>query len=87
MLGQSAIIGSSSSPAKSRVFIYEVSGLKQNEQNDNNSYQLRSSGNVFIKVPYARMNEEMQRISKMGGRIVNIHTSEASIGGSSDSED
>jgi phycocyanin-associated rod protein len=27
---------------------------------------------VFIKVPYSRMNEEMQRITRMGGKIVSI---------------
>ncbi len=53
-------------------FRYEVSGLRQNDQTDNNDYPIRSSGSVFITVPYARMNEEMQRISRLGGKIVNI---------------
>ena len=78
MLGQSVISGSSSSPSKNRVFIYEVVGLKQNDENDHNSYPFRSSSNVFIKVPYARMNQEMRRIGLMGGKIVNITTSEPS---------
>ncbi len=72
MLGSSVIGGSSVSPSKSRVFVYEVTGLKQNETNDSNNYQFRSSSSVFVRVPYNRMNEEMQRISKMGGTIVNI---------------
>ncbi len=72
MLGSSVIGGSSSSPSKSRVFVYEVTGLKQNETNDSNNYQFRSSSSVFVRVPYNRMNEEMQRINKMGGTIVNI---------------
>jgi phycocyanin-associated rod protein len=55
-----------------RVFRYEVVGLRQNETNDQNSYPIRSSGSVFITVPYNRMNEEMQRISRMGGQIVGI---------------
>ncbi len=71
MLGSSLIRGSSS-PSKNRVFIYEVTGLKQNENNDSNSYPIRNSSSVFVQVPYNRMNEEMQRISKMGGTIVNI---------------
>ncbi|GAB4533394.1 MAG: hypothetical protein Tsb0014_18780 [Pleurocapsa sp.] len=70
MLGGSVI--SSNSPAKNRVFVYEVTGLKQSETNDNNSYQFRSSSSVFVRVPYSRMNEEMQRIGRMGGTIVNI---------------
>ena len=72
MLGSSVLGGNSSSPAKNRVFVYEVTGLKQNETNDRNNYQFRSSSSVFISVPYSRMNEEMQRIGKMGGTIVNI---------------
>lgn len=72
MLGSSLVGSSSSSPSKNRVFVYEVTGLRQNETNDNNKYQIRSSSSVFVKVPYSRMNEEMQRISKMGGTIVNI---------------
>lgn len=76
MLGQSVISGSSSSPSSNRVFIYEVTGLRQSTQTDNNNYTIRSSGSVLIKVPYARMNEEMQRISRLGGKIVNIMTSD-----------
>lgn len=72
MLGNSVIGGSSSSTAKNRVFVYEVTGLKQNEANDNNNYAFRRSSSVFVSVPYNRMNEEMQRIGKMGGTIINI---------------
>ena len=72
MLGSPLIGGSSSSPSKNRVFVYEVTGLKQNEDNDVNSYDFRSSSSVFVRVPYNRMNEEMLRIGKMGGTIVGI---------------
>lgn len=72
MLGNFVIGGRSSSPAKNRVFVYEVTGLKQSEDNDSNNYPFRSSSSVFVSVPYNRMNEEMQRIGKMGGTIVNI---------------
>ena len=77
MLGSSLVGGSSSSPAKNRVFVYEVAGLKQSETNDNNNYQFRSSSSVFVQVPYARMNEEMQRIGRMGGTIINIQALES----------
>ncbi len=72
MLGKSVISGRSSSTSNNRIFVYEVTGLKQNEANDNNSYSFRQSSSVFVSVPYNRMNEEMQRIGKMGGTIVNI---------------
>lgn len=77
MLGNYLLSGGSSSPAKNRVFVYEVTGLKQNDENDSNSYPFRSSSIVFINVPYSRMNEQMQSISRMGGKIVNIHTRKA----------
>ncbi|MGV2827560.1 phycobilisome linker polypeptide [Myxosarcina sp. GI1(2024)] len=73
MLGNYLVGGRSNSPAKNRVFVYEVKGLKQGDENESkNNYPLRTSSNVFMRVPYNRMNEEMQRISKMGGTIVNI---------------
>jgi len=72
MLGQSALVGASNSPSANRVFVYEVSGLRQSDESDKNSYAVRRSGSVYIKVPYSRMNEEMRRISRLGGTIVNI---------------
>jgi phycocyanin-associated rod protein len=72
MLGQAAIVGAGSNPSASRVFVYEVAGLRQNDENDKNNYQFRQSSNVSIKVPYSRMNEEMRRITRMGGTIVSI---------------
>ncbi|MEB3249017.1 MAG: phycobilisome linker polypeptide [Microcystaceae cyanobacterium] len=71
MLGQSALVGSNNAAAN-RVFIYEVSGLRQTEESDNNAYDFRRSGSVFLKVPYARMNDEMRRITRLGGTIVSI---------------
>jgi len=72
MLGKSALTRASSSTSNGRTFVYEVAGLRQNEQTDNNSYVVRNSGNVLIQVPYSRMNSEMRRISRLGGRIVDI---------------
>jgi hypothetical protein len=74
MLGQSALVNASSSSASNRVFVYEVEGLRQNDQTEMNNYQMRSSSTVAIKVPYSRMNEEMRRIARMGGKIVAIHS-------------
>lgn len=73
MFGQTALGSASSSSAGSRMFRYEVVGLSQNDETDKMNYPIRHSGSVFITVPYNRMNEEMQRISRMGGRIINIH--------------
>jgi sulfite reductase alpha subunit-like flavoprotein len=55
-----------------RYFRYEVVGLRQNDETDRMNHPIRSSSSVFITVPYNRMNEEMQRITRMGGQIVNI---------------
>jgi phycocyanin-associated rod protein len=72
MFGQTTVGTGGISSNASRVFRYEVVGLRQNEENDKNNYSVRYSGSVFVTVPYNRMSEEMQRISRMGGRIVSI---------------
>lgn len=72
MFGQTIVGNGGISSAASRVFRYEVVGLRQNEENDKNNYEISRSGSVFITVPYNRMNEEMQRITRMGGTIVSI---------------
>lgn len=61
-----------------RCFRYEVVGLRQNDETDRMNHPIRSSSSVFITVPYNRMNEEMQRITRMGGQIVNITPFDAS---------
>jgi len=58
--------------ANSRVFVFEVEGMRQGGDSDQLSYPIRRSGRVSITVPYERMNQEMRRISRAGGRIVNI---------------
>jgi phycocyanin-associated, rod len=68
MLAQNAF----GSQTSNRVFLYEVEGLRQNDATDQNNYPIRQSGSTFIKVPYSRMNEEMLRISRLGGKIVSI---------------
>lgn len=60
-----------------RLFVYEVVGLSQNMDNDSLDYPIRRSGSVFITVPYQRMNQEMRRIARMGGRIVSIQSLDA----------
>ncbi len=58
--------------ANQRLFRYEVVGLRQNSQSDRRNFPIRKSGSVFITVPYNRMNEEMRRITRLGGKIVRI---------------
>ncbi|HEY9808150.1 MAG TPA: phycobilisome linker polypeptide [Halomicronema sp.] len=72
MLGQTAYGKTGNSPSASRYYRYEVVGLAQNEQTDKRNFPIRNSGSVFITVPYSKMNEEMQRITRLGGKIVNI---------------
>jgi phycocyanin-associated rod protein len=72
MMGQTAFGSTTTTLSGRRIFVYEVTGLRQTEASDNNTYPIRHSGSVFVKVPYARMNEEMQRITRLGGKIVSI---------------
>jgi phycocyanin-associated, rod len=60
--------------ANDRHFIYEVEGLRQTEETTQNSYPICNSSNIMSRVPYDRMNEEMRRISRLGGKIVAIHS-------------
>ncbi|QIR41478.1 ferredoxin-NADP reductase [Tolypothrix sp. PCC 7910] len=77
MYNQGAVEGAANKESGSRVFVYEVVGLRQNEETDNTNYQIRKSGSVFIRVPYNRMNQEMRRITRLGGKIVSIQPASA----------
>jgi phycocyanin-associated, rod len=54
-----------------RRFLFEVTGIAQQAENNLN-YPIRQSGNNFIAVSYSRMNQEMNRINRLGGQIINI---------------
>jgi hypothetical protein len=84
MLGQVVIGRTGNTGSGSRFFQYEVAGLRKSYDTDKVGYPIRSSASIFITVPYSRMNEEMQRISRMGGKIVGIKPfpSGAEAGGS-----
>lgn len=66
------MVGSISSRTSSRTFRYEVVGLRQSEETEKTNYPIRSSATVFFTVPENRMNQEMQRITRLGGKIVSI---------------
>jgi ferredoxin--NADP+ reductase len=68
-----------SSDAENRLFVYEVAGLRQNAITDLMTQPIRRSGNTFIVVPYSRMNQEMRRITRMGGTIVSIKSVGSSV--------
>ncbi|MEB3178393.1 MAG: phycobilisome linker polypeptide [Nostocaceae cyanobacterium] len=72
MYNQSAEQGAANSNLGSRIFVYEVVGLRQNGNTDQLEYPIRNSGSVYIRVPYERMNQEMRRITRLGGKIVSI---------------
>lgn len=57
--------------ANNRMFVYEVSGLRD-RATEGATEKIRRSGTVFITVPYQRMNQEMRRILKLGGKILSI---------------
>lgn len=71
MLGQCATSGATS--VDSRIFVYEVTGLSQNDLSASQRSPIRSSHNQLMQVPFHRMNEEMRRITLLGGEIVNIY--------------
>jgi phycocyanin-associated rod protein len=72
MFGQTTVSSGGVSSSATRMFRYEVVGLRQNGETDKNDYPIRQSGSVFFTVPYARMNEEMVRIGRLGGKIIKI---------------
>jgi phycocyanin-associated, rod len=74
MLGQSAFSRTSSSASDSRIFVYEVTGLQQNDQTELTNFPVRNSSSQFVQVPHNRMNDEMRRITRLGGKIVGIST-------------
>lgn len=72
MLGQVAGGNQANVIGANRLFRYEVTGLRQNDQTDLQSHDIRQGSSVFITVPYSRMNDEMRRITRLGGTIVSI---------------
>lgn len=75
MLNASVAGGAATTTYGNRLFIYEVIGLRQTDGEPTDS-PIRRSGSTFFKVPYSRMNQEMQRILRLGGKIVSIRPAE-----------
>ena len=87
MVAKPALLGGTLSSSSSRSFVYEVQGLRQNLRSDQTDYAIRTSDSIFITVPLNRMNEEMRRITRAGGKIVGIHTSAPTSGSPSTESD
>jgi ferredoxin--NADP+ reductase len=68
MLNPSAS-GLANTLAENRQYRFEVVGI---QNSDGAQVPIRSSGNSIFIVPYSRMSQFMQRIQKMGGKILNI---------------
>ncbi|ESA32512.1 allophycocyanin linker domain protein [Leptolyngbya sp. Heron Island J] len=70
MLGQYAT--STASSLDNRMFVYELTGLSENEVTVSHCSPIRTSHTQLIQVPFHRMGEEMRRITLLGGKIVDI---------------
>ncbi len=70
MYNPSAAGSASSTEYNNRSFLYEVVGLKGGNGIANDL--VRKSGTTLITVPYNRMNQELQRITRLGGQIISI---------------
>jgi len=70
MLGQYATSGASS--VDSRIFVYEVTGLAQNDITESHESPIRNSHSQFIQVPFHRMNEVSRWVTLLGGKIVTV---------------
>lgn len=72
MHGQTSVGSAAGTEAGRRIFRVEVTGLRQGQGTDLNAYPIRQSGSTFVTVPYSKLNEEMRRISRLGGKIVAV---------------
>lgn len=72
MFGQITLGSGNLNDSSNRVYRIEVEGMRQNVNPDKVSYSIRNSGRTFISVPYNRMNEQLQRINRMGGKVLSI---------------
>ncbi len=64
--------GSANNLSGSRLYRYEVVGLRRNGNSDGMQAPLRLSGSRFFTISYDRMEQFMRQIAQMGGKIVNI---------------
>ncbi|PSO98107.1 MAG: phycobilisome linker polypeptide [Cyanobacteria bacterium SW_6_48_11] len=58
MFGQTALGSKTLSDSANRMFRIEVEGMRQNREADELNYPIRSSGSIYITVPYSRMSDQ-----------------------------
>jgi hypothetical protein len=85
MLGQSAFSRDLCNTADNRTFVYEVTGIHDNDLNAKRDRQIRTGGITFIQVPFYRMSATMQRVINLGGKIVNIRPLSENVSSSAES--
>ncbi|MEM6423768.1 MAG: ferredoxin-NADP reductase [Cyanobacteria bacterium P01_H01_bin.119] len=71
--------GNAAQTSGSRLYVYEIEGLRNTTGSFVSKSPIRNSGRVYMTVPYSRMNQEMQRIQRLGGTVVSIRPLEAGI--------
>ncbi len=72
MYNPSVAGGNANTEFGSRMYVIEVTGFGQGANSGVTIPSVRRSGTTFVRVPYNRMNQEVQRISRLGGKIVSI---------------
>jgi ferredoxin--NADP+ reductase len=76
MYNPSAAMGAANTAFGNRLFVYEVVGLRPT---GDMGCPVRQSGSVFLTVPYSQMADTVRRITKMGGKIVNIQAANGDV--------
>ncbi|MEL4897520.1 DUF1816 domain-containing protein [Crocosphaera sp. Alani8] len=56
----------------SRIFLYEIAIDPKIGKLNHIESLFQRRGKFYLKVPYKRMSQEMQRISRLGGKIIKI---------------
>ncbi len=72
MFGQNSLGSGTLADSSSRMFRVEVEGMSQKGNTNQVSYSMRNSGRTFLSVPYNRMNAQLQRINRMGAKVISI---------------
>lgn len=77
MYNPSVAGGGANTEFGSRMYVIEVIGLGQGSDSGVMNFSVRRSGTTFVRVPYSRMSSEIQRISRLGGKIERIRPYDA----------
>jgi ferredoxin--NADP+ reductase len=64
--------GTANTSYSNRLFVFEVTGLRDTGSLRGLATPIRKSGNLVFKVPFSRMNEMLKQIARLGGQIASI---------------